>query len=687
MKTASKIVAVLLCLAMTVGALIPCVSATADVTDAQNDVLSAPLSPVAEPLEEEEIPEPAFDLDMLKVTYQFNEDKSAIRLVTTVDGLEYAEVGFTLTMGDQRARITMHEVYSSILGAGETYTPDMAGAPTSKYFALFNVTDIPTEFTLFVKAFVTTEGGDTHYGAVREIKKGSGNLTFDPNGTASGPVVSWRDLNWSGVPTHAHLFGEWITVKEPSTTEEGLMERRCACGEKETQAIAKIPALEYTPNEDQQSYSVTGIGECQDTDIVIPSTYKGLPVTSIDSRAFDGCSSLTSIVIPNGMTDIGVYAFYGCTSLASIVIPNSITNIGNAAFASCTSLKKVFITDLEAWCRISFAETSANPLSNGADLYINDVLATDIIIPDGITGIGNAAFYYCKSLKSIVLPDSVTSIGNAAFEFCTNLVSITIPNSVTGIGHYAFYDCFDLTSIVIPDSVTSIGNYAFNGCSSLQYNTYDNGLYLGNEKNPYVIFVEASSTSITSCNIHENTKFIYTSAFEGCENLASIVIPGSITSIGSRTFMDCSSLTSIIIPDSVTSIGGYAFYNCSKLTNVTIGNSVTSIDLYTFYNCTKLTNITIGNSVTSIGDYAFHGCGLTDIAIPDGVTSIGEKAFYNCSSLTSIVIPDSVTSIGGYAFYPCSSLTTIYCEAASQPSGWNTNWNARNRPVVWGYTG
>ena len=208
-----------------------------------------------------------------------------------------------------------------------------------------------------------------------------------------------------------------------------------------------------------------------------------------------------------------------------------------------------------------------------------------VVIEDGVTSIGNSAFFYCTSLTSITIPNSVTSIEPYAFYNCNSLTSITIPNSVTSIGNFAFSDCSSLTSITIPDSVTSIGNYAF--------------------------------------------------AY--CEGLTSITIPDSVTSIGAYAFSYCSSLTSITIPDSVTSIGNGAFDNCSSLTSITISDRVTSIKPYAFSYCSSLTSITIPNSVTSIENFAFSKCSsLTNITIPDSVTSIGSSAFNGCSSLQTI---------------------------------------------------
>ena len=200
---------------------------------------------------------------------------------------------------------------------------------------------------------------------------------------------------------------------------------------------------------------------------------------------------------------------------------------------------------------------------------------TKVTITEGVTSIGEYAFYKCSSLTSVNIGNSVTSIGGYAFNGCTSLTSVTIPDSVTSIGGNAFNGCTSLTSVTIPDSVTSIGEGAFRGC-----------------------------TSLTSVTIPDSVTSIEMYAFRGCTRLTSVTIPDSVTSIGEYAFYDCTGLTSVTIPDSVTRIGGYAFYDCTGLTSVTIPDSVTSIGMSAFYRCTRLTSVTIPNSVTSIGEHA-----------------------------------------------------------------------------------
>ena len=406
-------------------------------------------------------------------------------------------------------------------------------------------------------------------------------------------------------------------------------------------------------------------------------------ITEIGNYAFYNRSSLTSITIPNSVTSIGNKAFYGCNSLTSVTIPDGVTSIGDSAFYGCSSLTSVYITDIAKWCAIKFNNSSSNPLSYAHNLYLDEELVTDLVIPDGVTSIGEFTFYGCNSMTSITIPNSVTSIGYYAFSGCSSLTSITIPDSVTSIGDSTFYGCRSLTNITIPDSVKSIGQEAFSGCSSLTSITIPDSVTSIGDSTFY------GCRSLTNITIPDSVKSIGQEAFSYCSSLTSVTIPDSVTSIGNSAFSMCSNLTSVTIPDSVASIGSSAFYNCNSLTNVTIPESVTSIGDYAFHSCRSLTSVTIPESVTSIGSYAFQYCsnltafygkyastdnrclvqdgkliafapsGLTEYVIPDNITSIGNYVFSRCSSLTSITIPDGVTSIGESAFYGCSSLTSI----------------------------
>ena len=213
------------------------------------------------------------------------------------------------------------------------------------------------------------------------------------------------------------------------------------------------------------------------TKVTLPTTLKELRALWKDSGtwkvscigAFEGCKYLEEINLPKGLADISANAFCFCSSLTSITIPDSVKYIGKSAFTFCDNLNAVYITDLAAWCSINF-DFGANPLLITKNLYINGKLATDIVIPNGVTSVSNWAFVCCTSLISVTIPDSVTSIGEKAFSGCTNLVSVTIPDSVTSIGERAFSGCTNLVSVRIPESGINIGKDVFEGTPFLKDN-------------------------------------------------------------------------------------------------------------------------------------------------------------------------------------------------------------------------
>ena len=380
-----------------------------------------------------------------------------------------------------------------------------------------------------------------------------------------------------------------------------------------------------------------------------------------NGKLYDVDKRITECVIPDSVTSIGERAFEGCGSLTSVTIPDSVTSIGERAFKDCNSLAGSFY----AGCRY---------LGNKQNPYLLFM---------GTGGINGAKYEIHTQTKIIY---------SSSFSGCSKLKRITIPEGVISIGASAFKGCVSLKRITIPDSVTSIGNGAFEGCDKLKYTINSDGKFLGNEKNPYVVFMgaEYKKRNYVKCEIQTKAKIIYDYAFSCCSSLTSVTIPDGVTSIGYGAFRNCTSLTSITIPDSVTSIDEKAFDGCGSLTSVTIPDSVTSIGYGAFEKCTSLTSITIPDSVTSIGERAFFGCNsLTGVTIPNSVTSIGEDAFYGCTRLKSITIPNSVTRIDAGAFGFCNNLT-IYCEAESKPKEWHYiyyHWNPDNRPVVWGYKG
>ncbi len=436
----------------------------------------------------------------------------------------------------------------------------------------------------------------------------------------------------------------------------------------------------------------------------IPATINDLKVTSIGDYAFAG-TDLSSIGIPDSVTNIGDGAFNYCTNLASITVPGSVVKFGEGVFNSCSRLASATLED-------GIVDIGTNEFQDCASLvYIsipNSVTKiddnafyscsslTNIVISSRVVSIGGYAFSECINLTSIDIPSGVTKIGEFCFDGCTNLgaiivssnnpsyaseagvlfnhkkttlvgypqgkpgASYTIPSTVSSIGDYGFYSCAQLANVAIPDSVTSIGKSAFGFCTNLSTITIPGKVARIGE----AAFNDCSQ--LETVTLENGIKDIGMNAFQDCISLTNVSIPGSVTNIEDGAFNDCANLSNMAIPGKVARIGEAAFYDCTRLAVLTLEDGIKDIGTNAFQDCISLTNLSIPGSVASIGDSAFEGCsGLTSVAIPNGVVSIGSLAFSE-TSLTNVTIPASLTNMAGSPFAYCPGLAAIVVDSNSR---------------------
>ena len=377
-----------------------------------------------------------------------------------------------------------------------------------------------------------------------------------------------------------------------------------------------------------------------------------LKTETIGNNAFHNCSKLVEIDVGTRLISIGDYAFTNCSALEAITLPDTVTNLGKYVFDGCTSLSKMSSTE-----------------------------EGTIVLPTALSIIPSYAFQNCLAIKNVVV-GNITEIQSNAFSGCQNIVKfnsdvageLIVPSGVTSIGEYAFCGLPLITKIVISDTVKNIGNSTFKGCILLEDITLPFVGRSANESDTIYsgfgyIFGSVYGTNLnvsSDATLHYSEYYSYT----GYTYRIYYFIPKTIRSV---------TITS------QTDLPNRAFYNCDFIETITIESDIKSIQENTFYNCSNLANIEIPDSVNTIGNYAFYNCKkLLSVGVLNKVTAIGDYAFYDCTKLVSFVIPSTLNSMGKEVFRGCKSLT-ILCAFTTQPSAWNSTWNTSNCPVAWGY--
>ena len=439
--------------------------------------------------------------------------------------------------------------------------------------------------------------------------------------------------------------------------------------------IAALPAFAQTFQSEGIFYNVlntnsvevakaSGTGTPYSGDIVIPESVTNngttYAVTAIGSAAFDNCNGVTSVNLPKSILKLG-FAAFRYSGISSIVLPDALTNIDGEAFYGCSKLTDVkFGASLQSIGSRAFGESGI----------------TSAILPDALTKIGENSFIHAKSLKTVILGNAVTTIGNSAFRGCDLLEEITLPETLNEIAYYAFGDC-GLKQINIPENVSKLGEYAFVNCDALteaklpsQLTAIPNSLFSGCN-NLVSIDIPDAVTSLgrrcfydckafTEAPIGQNVESIGESAFENCTSLTVVNIPDKVTSLENSVFRGCTNLESLTIGDGLTNIPNGIVSGCGKLKYLSLGNGITTIDIQAFMGCTALETVILPESLTTIGGQAFRNCNaLTEITFPASLRTIEHEAFVSCKGLKNIIIPDGVTEIGYQAFDGCTSLQSV----------------------------
>ena len=400
-------------------------------------------------------------------------------------------------------------------------------------------------------------------------------------------LLSLTSCNFSGVvdsvsdeQEHVHLYDQGTITKNATCIEEGEITYKCS-GCDETK-VESIQALGHT-------------------EVII----KGVEPTCSEVGYSDGkyCSTCHQVLVEQETLDIVDHNFENneCTSCGMLnYTPGllfKLTDEGYRVVGYTGDSKNVVIP----------SEYKGKPVYSIHDEAFRKSTIESVSLPEGLQSIEYFAFQGCENLKEINLPSTLKYIGTGVFARCKLISSVTLPSEVT-VDWAAFSNCMSLETVIIPDDVKCINPDAFMDCNYLNYNEFENGIYLGNENNPYVYLFKTKNKTFKTFNIHDDTRHIAWNAFSGCSNLTQISIPSKITSISDRVFESCTSLKTVNLPEGLKTIEPFAFYSCSSLESIVLPEGLESIGMQSFIMCSSLKSLVIPSSVVEVGESVIDGC-------------------------------------------------------------------------------
>ena len=422
----------------------------------------------------------------------------------------------------------------------------------------------------------------------------------------------------------------------------------------------------------------------------VPATLDGRTVVSIEGNrsksAFEDCTNLQYVLLPDTIQSIGQFAFFKCESLISVSLPESLTSIEHSAFKDCTSLEDIVFPDAITYI--------------GGSAFHGCLSLQDITLPRNLEKMQAMAFAYCTALTSVFCSDSLAYIDAGTFKGCTSLKKVTLPGSLDRIGLAAFQDCKELSSIALSEHIKVIEHAAFEGCEKLDYIyipasvekigvggdgtlAFDEATTLIGPENScaekyakqYNLQYNVPDSQEDNFQVRINadgnaviTKYL---GSEAVCNVPEIMAGRKVVAIGANAFGNCTDLRYVLLPDTIKMIENYSFSDCASLIAVSLPKSLISIGNCSFVNCAALTNLSFPDTLTEIGSLAFGGCSsLQHVILPKGIKEIAESTFADCANLVSVTCQDSLTIIGYKAFDGCTSLKNLMLSKNLEKIGW-----------------